>query len=157
ASYEPLLRKYCAKLVLDLHNIESDLAETHGAAARWPASWASQRFANAYHELERTWIPKFDLVLVTSEEDARRIQHPKVVVYPNALPEITPPQVTEEDCIVFSGNLEYHPNVEAVRWFRSSIWPTIREKNPGLEWRLVGRNPEAVARSIAGDDRIHVT
>ncbi len=157
ASYAPLLRAHCRTLVLDLHNIESDLAQTHARAARWPASWASARFAQAYRRLEREWLPRFDVVLVTSEDDARRIQHPRIIVYPNALPEIPRPQVAEENSIVFSGNLEYHPNIEAVRWFRSRIWPRIRERCPGVEWRLIGRNPEAVARWTAGDDRIRVT
>jgi glycosyltransferase involved in cell wall biosynthesis len=156
ASYAPLLRQHCRTLVLNLHNIESALAETHAHAARWPASWASRRFAAAYRNLEHEWLPKFDIVLVPSEDDARRIQHPRVIVYPNALPEIPCPNVAEENCIVFSGNLEYHPNVEAVRWFRSSIWPRIRESSPDLEWRLIGRNPEAVARWTSGDPRIRV-
>jgi len=156
ASYAPLLRRYCKTLVLDLHNIESDLARTHARAAHWAASWASKRFAEAYERLEREWIPQFDIALVTSEEDARRVSHPRVVVYPNALPVIPSPSVAEENCIVFSGNLEYHPNMEAVRWFRAAIWPRIRERAPGLEWRLVGKNPEAVARWTSGDDRIRV-
>jgi glycosyltransferase involved in cell wall biosynthesis len=156
AGYAPLLRQHCRTLVLDLHNIESDLAETHARAARWPASWASARFAAAYRKLERKWLPQFDTILVTSADDARRIQHPRCLVYPNALPEISCPQVAEENCIVFSGNLEYHPNVEAVRWFRADVWPRVRERSPGLEWRLIGRNPEAVARWTAGDDRIRV-
>ena len=29
---------------------------------------------------------------------------------------------------MFSGNLEYHPNIEAVRWFRRSVWPLIEAK-----------------------------
>ncbi len=156
AGYAPLLRRHCRTLVLDLHNIESDLAGTHARAARWPASWASARFASAYRDLERQWLPQFDIVLVPSEDDARRIRHPRVIVYPNALPEIPRPNVVEENCIVFSGNLEYHPNVEAVRWFRSSIWPRIRASSPDLEWRLIGRNPEAVARWTSGDPRIRV-
>ena len=53
-------------------------------------------------------------------------------------------------------SLEYHPNVEAVRWFRSVVWPQIRERSPGLEWRLIGKNPDAVARWTSGDDRIRV-
>src|SRR5207244_2804424 len=61
------------------------------------------------------------------------------------------------DCVVFSGNLEYHPNVEAVRWFRREIWPRVRAHFPKLEWHLVGRNPQTVRRWIAGDDRIVVT
>lgn len=155
ASYAPLLRPHCRTLVLDLHNIESDLAQTHAHAARWPASWASARFAQSYRRLEREWLRHFDIVLVTSEEDARRISHPRVIVYPNALPEIPCPDVPEENCIVFSGNLEYHPNIEAVRWFRSSIWPRIRQRT-NVEWRLIGRNPEAVAHWTSGDDRIRV-
>jgi glycosyltransferase involved in cell wall biosynthesis len=154
AGYAPLLRRRCRTLVLDLHNIESDLARTHALAARWPASWASGRFADAYQRLERQWLPYFDIVLTASEDDARRVDHPRTIVYPNAIPEIPAPGVPEENCIVFSGNLEYHPNIEAVRWFRSNIWPQIRERSPGLEWRLIGKNPEAVARWTSGDDRI---
>jgi glycosyltransferase involved in cell wall biosynthesis len=150
------LRAHCGRLALDLHNIESELARTHARAARWPASWASARFAESYRKLEREWLPRFDTVLVTSEEDRSRIEHPHVLVYPNALQERFAAPVEEEDCIVFSGNLEYHPNIEAVRWFRSRVWPLLRERCPGMEWRLVGRNPQAVASLTAGDERIRV-
>jgi len=156
ASYAPLLRGCCGRLVLDLHNIESELARTHAHAARWPASWASQRFGEAYRRLEREWLPQFDVILTASEDDRRRIDHPSVLVFPNALPEIQRPHVTEADAIVFSGNLEYHPNIEAVRWFRTRIWPQVRERAPGIEWRLLGMNPEAVARFTGGDPRIRV-
>jgi glycosyltransferase involved in cell wall biosynthesis len=156
ASYARLLRTCCDRLVLDLHNIESQLARTHSNAARWPASWASERFAEAYRRLEQRWLPQFDVILAASEDDRRRLDHPNVRVYPNALPEIPRPRVTEADAIVFSGNLEYHPNIEAVRWFRTRIWPRVRERAPGLEWRLIGANPEAVAQFTGGDPRIRV-
>jgi glycosyltransferase involved in cell wall biosynthesis len=156
AAYAPLLRAHCQTLVLDLHNIESDLAQTHARAATWPASWASERFAAAYRRLEREWLPQFDILLVASDEDSRRLRHPRMIVFPNALPEIAWPEVPEEDCIVFSGNLEYHPNIEAVRWFRTKIWPRIRERHPTTSWRLIGKNPEAVARWTSGDERIQV-
>lgn len=156
ASYAPLLRSCCDRLVLDLHNIESRLARTHAGAARWPASWASRRFAESYQRLEREWIPRFDVILTASEDDRRRVSHRDIRVFPNALPEIARPTVSEADAIAFSGNLEYHPNVEAVRWFRTQIWPRIRETVPGVEWRLLGSNPEVVARFTGADPRIHV-
>jgi glycosyltransferase involved in cell wall biosynthesis len=156
AAYAPLLRSCCGRLVLDLHNIESELARTHARAARWPAWWASRRFAESYQRLEREWLPRFDTILTASEDDRRRIDHPDVRVFPNALPEIARPSATEADAIVFSGNLEYHPNMEAVRWFRTRIWPRVREKAPEIEWRLIGSNPEAVARFAGGDPRIRV-
>lgn len=151
APYARALRPHCERLVLDLHNIESELARTHALASGGVKGMMMSRFASAYRHLEREWIPQYDLVLVTSDEDRARLDHPRVHVYPNALPEIPGPSAEEQDCVVFSGNLEYHPNVEAVRWFRSAIWPRIREQT---EWRLIGRNPKAVAKIVAGDDRI---
>jgi len=157
ASYASVLRPHAEVLALDLHNIESELAATHAGATRWPVSMAFDRFAAAYRQLEREWFPRFDLVLVASDDDRRRVEHPNVRVYPNALPEIALPDLPEEECIVFSGNMEYHPNVEAVRWFREHAWPRVREQFLQLEWRLVGRNPEAIERLVAGDERIIVT
>jgi glycosyltransferase involved in cell wall biosynthesis len=160
ASYAPLLRGCCDKLVLDLHNIESELARTHASAARWPASWVSERFAEAYQQLESEWLPRFDVILTASEDDRRRVKamsaNPEVRVFPNALPDIRRPEGQEVNAIVFSGNLEYHPNVEAVRWFRTRVWPRIRECSPEVEWRLLGSNPEAVAQFAIGDPRMRI-
>jgi len=157
APYAEAIRPFCDILVLDLHNIESELAATHAQAAGGVESILHRRFASAYRKLEREWIPKFDVVLAASEEDRARIEHREnVVIYPNALPAIELPSVEEENCIVFSGNLEYHPNIEAVRWFASAIWPRIRERNPGLKWNLIGRNPEAILGIVKNDPSIRV-
>ncbi len=156
ASYADAIRPHCDVLVLDLHNIESELAATHARATGGLQAIVHRRFSDAYRNLERVWLPKFDVILTTSEEDRQRIEHKNIVVYPNALPLIEAPQVEEENCIVFSGNLEYHPNIQAVRWFASEIWPVIRDRNKGLTWRLVGRNPEAVASIVQRDSTIQI-
>ena len=156
APYADAIRPHCDVLVLDLHNVESELAATHARATGGLEAVVHRRFADAYAALERKWIPKFDLVLAASEEDSRRIEHRNVVVCPNALPVLDAPNVAEGNCIVFSGNLEYHPNIEAVRWFRTSIWPALRERNDGLTWDLVGRNAEAVAAIVKDDPRIRM-
>ena len=156
APYARVLRPHCDLLVLDLHNVESELARSHARATRGLEAVAFSRFAAAYGRLEREWLPKFDILLVASEEDRQRVEHPNVHVYPNALPEIPRPDVDETDCIVFSGNLEYHPNIEAVKWFRSQIWPIVRERCPSVEWRVVGSNQHAIVR-LLDDPRIVLT
>jgi glycosyltransferase involved in cell wall biosynthesis len=158
ASYAVLLRPRCQRLILDLHNVESALARSHSRAASWPHSWASASFATAYERLERRWLPRFDVILVASEEDRRRISHANVHVFPNALPEIACPGLSESppESIIFTGNLEYHPNVEAVRWFCARVWPELRERASGLEWRIAGVNPGAVRRLVDGDARIRL-
>jgi glycosyltransferase involved in cell wall biosynthesis len=178
APYARALRPYCDRLVLDLHNIESQLAHSHTRALRGIESIAMSRFARAYQRLEREWLPQFDVLLVASEDDRRRVAgliapDASVVVYPNALPVEWARRVTFETSasetsgrksgasqppiIVFSGNLEYHPNVEAVRWFHAQIWPRIRERAPGVKWTLVGCNEHAVRPLVSGDDRILLT
>jgi polysaccharide biosynthesis protein PslH len=79
------------------------------------------------------------------------------VVYPNALPMAPCLRPEKQDVVVFSGNLEYHPNIMAVRFFRREIWPLLRARWPDLVWRLVGKNAHAVRRFTEGDPRIQVT
>ncbi len=154
APYARTLRPHCRRLILDLHNIESRLARTHAEASRGLQRLALRRFARASERWEAEWLPQFDQLLVASGDDARRLRHPDICVYPNALPVMECPQVEEEDCIAFSGNLEYHPNLEAVRWFAQEIWPRLRGAS---EWRLIGRNEHAVRPLLRGASRITLT
>jgi glycosyltransferase involved in cell wall biosynthesis len=160
APYWEQVAKVCGRTVLDLHNIESVLdqrcAEVEGGAR----AWAHRVFSRAALKLERIWLPRFSEVLAASESDADRARAiapgARVTVYPNALPPTPLPPRANEDAVVFSGNMEYHPNISAVRFFRREVWPLLRERWPGLVWRLIGKNPEAVRRFTSGDARIQV-
>ena len=161
APYWTVLAPACRRTILDLHNIESRL---HGRCAQTEsgaAALAHRLFAAASRGLERQWLPRYTEVLAASEPDRQAVLEiapgARAAVYPNALPLTPLPTRAEEDVIVFSGNLEYHPNVSAVRFFRREVWPRLRDEWPGLVWRLVGKNPGAIARLVAGDDRIQVT
>jgi glycosyltransferase involved in cell wall biosynthesis len=111
--------------------------------------------------LERKWLPRFDVILATSSADATLVRDvaggAKVVVYPNALPEMPEPPRQEREEIVFSGNLEYAPNIGAVRFFNERIWPGLRSRWPNLRWRIMGKNPHGIAGLVRGDARIDVT
>jgi glycosyltransferase involved in cell wall biosynthesis len=122
---------------------------------------AHRAFFTACRKLEETWLPRFSEVLAASYKDAATVLEEiapdaRVRVYPNALPRQPAPELVEEDAIVFSGNMEYHPNASAVRFFRKEVWPLLRERWPGLAWRLLGKNPSVVRRFTSGDDRIQV-
>jgi hypothetical protein len=93
--------------------------------------------------MERLWWPRFSQLLVVSDADAAAVRQicpaARALVYPNALPSVVCPRPAKQDVVVFSGNMEYHPNVMAVRFFRREIWPLLRERWPDLVWRLVAR------------------
>jgi glycosyltransferase involved in cell wall biosynthesis len=158
APYYDQVAPHAARTILDLHNIESVLYRRSGETGPWPASVLFGRFAGAAREIERRWLPRFSSVLVTSEEDAARVRQiaGSVCVYPNAIPAVARPLVHEENVIIFSGNLDYPPNIQGVRFFKSKIWPVLRERWPELRWRLAGKNAGGVASYLRGDSRIEV-
>jgi glycosyltransferase involved in cell wall biosynthesis len=160
APYWENVRKVCERTALDLHNIESVLHERSAESGRGAAALAHRAFRKMSLDLEREWLPRYTWVLAVSEADAGAARaiapSARVLVYPNAIPAVPPPPRAEEDVIVFTGNMEYHPNLSAVRFFRREIWPLLRERWPALVWRLAGKNPGAVAKYTAGDSRIEV-
>jgi glycosyltransferase involved in cell wall biosynthesis len=160
APYVQLLSAACSRTILDLHNIESQLHERCAASEPHPAALAHRIFGKASLDLERQWLPRFSQVLAVSHEDAARARSiapaSRVAVYPNAIPLGPAPPRTDDEAIVFSGNMEYHPNRSAVRWFGSQVWPQLRGEFPNLVWRLVGKNAEGVRQLASGDPRIQV-
>jgi glycosyltransferase involved in cell wall biosynthesis len=150
APYLKQMKSACAETVLDLHNVESALHRTCAEADRGIVSLGHSRFAGASRKLEAELLPGFSMVLATSGPDrdlALKIA-PKanVEVYPNALPLVTQPLVEkkpgkpgEAPLVVFSGNFEYHPNIDAVHFLVNWIWPELRRRHPRLRLRLVGR------------------
>jgi glycosyltransferase involved in cell wall biosynthesis len=161
APYWEEVSRVCERTALDLHNIESVLHGRCAQVERGAAALAHRAFGQASLQLERRWLPRYSRVLTASEHDAglARAIAPQahVAVYPNAIPLVPPPPRMDEEAIVFSGNMEYHPNIAAVRFFRAEVWPRLRERWPGLVWRLVGKNPDAVKRYTSGDPRIQAT
>jgi len=158
APYQAILARHCRRTVLDLIDIESRLHEAYAAEAGWPLSAMFRRFHRSALDMEREWLPKFSLLLATSEADAARARKiaagATVAVYPNTIPRVAVPCFEKEDVIIFSGNLEYRPNAAAVRYFRAAIWPVLRERWPRVVWRVIGKNAECVRPWTSGDARI---
>lgn len=161
ADYLAILRPRAGCVMLNLHNIESVLHAGCAASEPFPQRLAHSRFRRTAERREREMIPKFDRVLVPSAEDADRLRRisPAVrsVVYPNSIPFVPRYETPEEHFIAFSGNLEYHPNVAAVKHFLRHVWPSLRDKQPELRWKLIGKNEFAVRSLVADDPRIELS
>ena len=160
APYLEQLSPVCARTVLDLHNVESVLharcAEVESRATAPPTAFSKSRRRNWSAPGCRAFRWCSPPRRPTPISPAPSRPRPRVAVYPNALPPTPLPPAGDEEAIVFSGNMEYHPNLTAVRFFRREVWPRLRERWPNLVWRLVGKNPGAVQRYTAGDPRIEV-
>ena len=58
---------------------------------------------------------------------------------------------------VFTGTMDYAPNVDAVTWFATEILPIIRASIPGARFFIVGNNPSAAVKRLAGSNGVEVT
>jgi glycosyltransferase involved in cell wall biosynthesis len=65
-----------------------------------------------------------------------------------ALAMLAPPATRRS--IVFVGTLNYRPCIDAVLWLINAIVPIVRHQHPDLEVLIVGKQPPAEIRALAG-------
>ena len=56
-----------------------------------------------------------------------------------------------EQALVFTGAMDYWPNVDAVRWFAQDMLPVLRATRPGVRFYIVGRSPTPAVTELASD------
>ena len=72
-----------------------------------------------------------------------------------ALPARRVPEAAQAT-VVFVGTLDYAPNVDAVAFMASDIWPQVRAAVPGARWVVAGRRPVAAVRALDGRGGVEV-
>jgi glycosyltransferase involved in cell wall biosynthesis len=73
------------------------------------------------------------------------------------LVETTPEIRAWQPYIIFTGSMDYFPNVDAVTFFHREVFPTIRQKWPKAQFVIAGRNPTSAVRALGRDSSVHVT
>ena len=59
------------------------------------------------------------------------------------------PFAKDETAIVFTGAMDYWPNVDAVTWFAAEVLPELQRHQPGLRFHIVGRSPAPAVQALA--------
>ena len=109
------------------------------------------------HRFEVRTIPTFPQTLVCSKEDQRylsEIQGAKVDVLPNGVDTKTFTSSKKgyiKNRILFTGNMDYAPNVDAVQYFVHQIFPIIKNKIPEAEFIIAGQRPVSKVRELASE------
>jgi glycosyltransferase involved in cell wall biosynthesis len=102
-----------------------------------------------------------DRTLVVSQRDREAIgDTPGLCIVPNAVdleafPFAGPGR--EPATLVFTGNMGYFPNVNAVLWFARQVLPRVRQARPDVRLLIVGARPARSVRALAGDGAVTVT
>jgi sugar transferase (PEP-CTERM/EpsH1 system associated) len=59
------------------------------------------------------------------------------------------PYAAGETPLVFTGAMDYWPNIDAVTWFAREVMPLLLRRRPGLRFHIVGRAPAPAVRALA--------
>jgi sugar transferase (PEP-CTERM/EpsH1 system associated) len=112
---------------------------------------------------ERELIEHFDRTLVISDIDRAAISDQpsdRFFECPHGVTlddEPASDEAREANSIVFSGNMNYRPNVDAAIFFYREIFPRVRSRFPEAVFTIVGANPDASIRALARDTGVRVT
>ncbi len=153
-------RRVGQRWILDLHNLPSvRAAHRRATATTWRArSWARAEVAKG-RRAETRMVAAHDLVVVPSSEDQRALgDDARVRVVPNGVDvdRYQPSPLPAAPRVVFTGHLAYGPNVDAVTWFATHVWPRVRATVPEATWDVVGRAPAPEVQRLDGRAGIRV-
>ncbi|MBK8986759.1 MAG: glycosyltransferase [Chloroflexi bacterium] len=155
-----------SKIVFDNHNAETELQRRNmqtdfANPRRWPTavySWVQVRRLARFE----SWACRMaDGVTAVSATDAQHLPNvTPVTVIPNCI-DVTQYRLEESEAIpfdvVFSGKMDYRPNVDAVLWFADAVWPHIVAQRPSATWAIVGQKPHARLDRLRGLPSVTIT
>ena len=153
--------------VLTHHNVEGIAQQRfignspdHGMLRRWLEKREHARWAR--YEIHMS--QRANAIVAVSELDAtyfrRYIRQTPIVIVPNGVdvssfqPVTRKPQANK---LLFTGQMDYPPNVDAATWFCQEIFPLIQQKMNDLEVWIVGRNPVSEISRLAQMPGVVVT
>lgn len=155
-----------AKKILTMHNIESLRFERELQLAHW----GKRRLVLLgnhifFREWERKALRQFDGIVTVSDLERAWVQDH----IPGAAVEVVPNGVDTEyfhpdslafensPYIIFTGAMDYPPNIDAARWFCNETLPAMRRSIPNIRLKIVGKNPHPQVFELGKRSGVEVT
>ena len=154
---------YNAEYVLQQRAFETDV--------RHPRRWIGALYSfiqwQKLRRYEAAVCQRVDQVIAVSEADKEILQKlgpgVEVTVIPNGVdtraydPGRTYPLVLEPHSVVFTGKMDFRPNIDAILWFCHQVLPLIKAQVPDVHFYIVGQRPPPRLRPLAEDPAVTLT
>ena len=156
------------KVIMDFVDMDSAKFAAYAKTSSGFTKWMMQREAQLLLAHEKSVAAKVDASLFVSAQEAalfcERTGAKRVHVVENGIdtvffdPSAAFKRIeTTGALIVFTGQMDYRPNIEAVTWFVDTILPHIRVAHPTARFAIVGRNPTDAVKALARQPGVIVT
>lgn len=164
---------FAGRVVMDFVDVDSAKYEAYAAAAGQPRRWLYAREGRLLRALEERVARRADLSLFVSTEErdlfaSRLASHEGIALgalgngidaasFDPSCVKPVPELAAGGPQIVFTGQMDYAPNVEAVAMFAREVLPRIRRVHGDARFSIVGRAPTAEVQSLGNLPGVRVS
>lgn len=157
--------------VIDFVDVDSDKWLQYSGKKWWPMSWLYRREGRQLLRYEQQIARNFDASLFVSEPEAQLFRDlapdssHKIGFFNNGVDtdyfspahRFPSPYQPNEAVMVFTGAMDYWPNIDAVEWFARDILPLVRARHPDAYFYIVGARPSSQVQLLARLPGVRVT
>lgn len=152
-------------MLIDLVDVDSAKWTQYAPKHPWPMSWIYGREGRMLLNYERQIVSASDRSFLVTEAEVALFQKlaPECSVRVEAMcngvdaeffsasADRQSPFADDEEAVVFTGAMDYWPNIDAVTWFLADILPALLKHRSHLRFYIVGRNPPPEVLALAGE------
>jgi polysaccharide biosynthesis protein PslH len=170
SSMAPYVEDASEPRVLDMVDVDSDKWKQYAEYTPPPKSWLWAAEGRRLAKYEARWVRGFSMTLLSTCAEAellkRNVPSERIEVLENYMDlsyfdpnTITVPSeiAARQPYIIFTGSMDYFPNVDAVRFFYREVFTFVKAALPGARFVIAGRNPTRSVLELASDPAVSVT
>ena len=154
-------------LLMDFMDLDSDKWQQYANTASMLMKWIYLREAKILSKYEQQITQDFDTSFFIADAEVALFKTQaessgKVLTMGNGMntevfvPAKEAPK-NKEPVFLFTGVMDYKPNIDAVAWFVENVWSGILSKYPLSRFIIAGMNPSAAVKKLESVKGIEVT
>jgi sugar transferase (PEP-CTERM/EpsH1 system associated) len=170
SSMAPYVESASQPVILDMVDVDSDKWTQYARHTSAPASWLWLAEGKKLAKCEENWTRKFSMTLLCTGAEVeilkRNLPNERIEALENHLDtnyfnpagiEVTSKIAALQPYVIFTGSMDYFPNIDAVTFFYQNVFPRIRAQMPQARFVIAGRNPSREILRIARDPAVIAT
>ena len=158
-------------LLMDFMDVDSDKWSQYAQRSSWPMSLLYAREHCLIKRLEQKCIAHFDHAFIIADAEHALFQSSvakcdNLHILGNGIDQTEFAPVTHRESanadadelrFLFTGVMDYKPNVDAVLWFVKHCWADIKQTTPKAKLIVAGMDPVAKISALSADPSIEIT
>lgn len=161
---------YRLPCIVDFVDVDSAKWTQYADQHKWPMSWVYRREGEQLLRYERAVAAKSARSFFVTEKETALFAElaPECAIRVETMANgvdseffapsetFVSPYQAGDIPVVFTGAMDYWPNIDAAQWFVKSVLPELCASRPQIKFFVVGRNPPPELQALASD-RVVVT